>query len=308
MVVDPAVKKIIEMINSLGVPDFEKMDVKDIRKMMDENPLPKKIEEVLSVRDMSFVHHGFTIPVRLYVPRNVGKGLILYLHGGGFVFGNIDSYDPVCRKIANASGCKVISVEYRLAPEHKFPAAVEDAYESYLWARKNANVLEIDPEKIVVAGDSAGGNLAAATCLIVKDKGIPPPKLQVLFYPTIGPDFFTESLREYGEGYFLTARQINFFGNAYLKTTSDVLNPYFSPILYGNHSGLPEAIIITAEHDPLRDQGEMYLSTLYSSGVQATGIRAKGMIHGFVSLFGMVTAAENILTMVLNLVGQKIES
>ena len=308
MVVDPAVKKIIEMINSMGMPDFEKMDIKDIRKMMDENPLPKKIEEVLSVTDMSFNHHGFEIPLRIYVPKNAGKGLVLYLHGGGFVFGNINSYDPVCRKIANSSGCRVISVEYRLAPEHKFPAAVEDAYESYLWVLKNAESLEIDPEKIAIAGDSAGGNLAAAACLMIKDKNVSLPKLQVLFYPTLGPDFFTESLREYGEGYFLTSRQMNFFGNAYLKTQIDALNPYFSPILHQNHTNLPEAMVVTAEYDPLRDQGEMYLSTLYNSGVQATGIRAKGMIHGFVSFFGMVPAAENILTMVWNLAGNKLNS
>jgi acetyl esterase len=308
MVVDPAVKKIIEMINSMGMPDFEKMDIKDIRKMMDENPLPKKIEEVHSVKDMSFNHHGFEIPLRLYVPENAGKGLIIYLHGGGFVFGNIESYDPLCRKIANSSKCRVLSVEYRLAPEHKFPAAVEDAYESYLWARKNAESMEIDPEKIAIAGDSAGGNLTAASCLMIKDKNIPPPKLQVLFYPALGPDFFTESLREYGEGYFLTSSQMDFFGKAYLKTQSDSLNPYFSPILHQNHNGLPEAIIITAEHDPLRDQGEMYLSTLYNSGVQATGIRAKGMIHGFESFFSVVPAAEDIVAMVWNLAGNKINA
>ena len=308
MVVDPDVKKLLEMMNSLGIPDFEKMDVKDIRKMMDENPLPKKIEEVSSVKDMSFNHHGFEIPMRLHVPKNAGRGLILYLHGGGFVFGNITSYDPVCRKIANSSGCRVLSVEYRLAPEHKFPAAVEDAYEAYLWVRKNADLLEIDPEKIAIAGDSAGGNLTAAACLMVKDKNVPPPKLQVMFYPTLGPDFFTESLREYGDGFFLTSKQIGFFGNAYLKTQSDVLNPYFSPVLHQNHTGLPEAIIVTAEYDPLRDQGEMYLSTLYNSGVQATGIRAKGMIHGFVSFFSMVPAAENLVTMVWNLVRNKIDA
>jgi len=308
MVVDPAVKKIIEMINSMGMPDFEKMDIKDIRKMMDENPLPKKIEEVLSVKDMSFNHHGFEIPLRLYVPENAGKGLIIYLHGGGFVFGNIESYDPLCRKIANSSKCRVLSVEYRLAPEHKFPAAAEDAYESYLWVRKNAESLEIDSEKIAIAGDSAGGNLTVAACLMIKDKNISPPKLQVLFYPVLGPDFFTESLREYGEGYFLTSRQMDFFGKAYLKTQSDALNPYFSPIIHQNHRGLPEAIIITAEHDPLRDQGEMYLSTLYNSGVQAICIRAKGMIHGFESFFSVVPAAEDIVAMVWNLAGNKVNA
>jgi len=307
MALDPYAAKLLEMIKTMGMPDFEEMDIKDIRKMMDESPIPKKIEEVLSIKDMSFVHHGITIPMRLYVPKNAGKGLIIYLHGGGFVFGSIDSHDPVCRKAANASGCKVVSVEYRLAPEHKFPAAVEDAYESYLWARNSAKSIDIDPEKIAIAGDSAGGNLAAAVCLMAKDNGTPMPRLQVLFYPALGPDFFTESLREYGNGYFLTAKQMSFFGNAYLKTQGDSINPYFSPILYGNHSGLPEAIIVTAEHDPLRDQGEMYLSTLYGSDVQATGIRARGMIHGFLNFFGIVPAAENILAMVFSLCGQKIQ-
>ncbi|WP_393971556.1 alpha/beta hydrolase [Oxyplasma meridianum] len=308
MVVDPDIKKIIEMMNSLGEFDYEKMDIKEIRKMMDENPLPTKIEDVLAVKDMSFIHDGFEIPLRFYIPKNAGKGLIIYLHGGGFVFGNIKSFDPLCRKIANSSGCKVLSVEYRLAPEHKFPAAVEDAYQSYLWVRKNAGLLEIDPQNIAIAGDSAGGNLTASVCLMIRDNNVPPPKLQVLFYPVLGPDFFTESLREYGEGYFLTSKQMEFFGNAYMNTVNDSLNPYFSPILQKNHKELPETIIVTAEHDPLRDQGEMYLSTLYNSGVKATGIRARGMIHGFASFFSMIPAAENIVTMVWNLAGNKINS
>lgn len=307
MTIDPSVMKILELIKATGMPDFEKMDIKDVRKMMDELFTQKNVEEVLSVKDLSFVHHGIAIPMRLYVPKNAGKGLIIYLHGGAWVLGNIKSYDSVCRKAANASGTKVLCVEYRLAPEYKFPAAVEDAYESYLWARNNASSLEIDPEKIAIAGDSAGGNLATAVCLMAKDRNIPMPKLQVLFYPALGPDFFTESLREYGEGYFLEMKQMGFILNAYLRTWQDILNPYFSPILYRDHSGLPEAIIVTAEYDPLRDQGEMYLSTLYRAGVQATGIRARGMIHGFLNFYTIVPAAENITVMAFSLCGQKIK-
>ncbi len=305
MVVDPEVKKILDMIASMKVSELSSMDVKDIRKMMEESPLPKRVEEVKTVKDMTFEHHGNTIPLRLYTPEKSSNGMILYFHGGGFVFGNINSYDSICRKIANESGNQVVSVEYRLAPENKFPSPVEDGFEAYLWVRKNASALGVDPKKIVLAGDSAGGNIAASVSLMIRDKNLPIPMMQILFYPTLGPDFFSESAREYGKGYFLTESDLKFFGNAYLRSENDLLNPYFAPILHRDHSGLPEAIIVTAEHDPLRDQGEMYLSTLYDSGVKATGIRARGMVHGFMGFFAVVPASENIITMVFNIVRKK---
>lgn len=305
MRVDPEVRNILDIISKMPAPKFSSMDIKDIRKMMAQSPFPEKIEEVAEIKDMSFVDHDNTIPLRLYVPEDSGNGLILFFHGGGFVFGDIQSYDSICRKIANDSGNRVISVEYRLAPENKFPSPLKDGFQVYSWVRSNAEKINIDKSKIVLAGDSAGGNITAGLSLMIKDRGLPLPMMQILFYPMLGMDLFSESMREFGSNYFLTAEDIKFFGDAYLNSENDVLNPYFSPVLHQNQKGLPETIIVTAEYDPLRDQGETYLNTLREAGVKATGIRARGMIHGFMSLFAMVPAAENLITMVFSLVGKK---
>ncbi|KAA8922423.1 alpha/beta hydrolase [Thermoplasma sp.] len=303
MAIDPAFKKLLEM---LSAANLENLDVYGLRRAMNEYKIPEAPEKVYEVRDYALEYRGVRIRMRLYVPDKETRSMIVYYHGGGFVFGDIDLYDNLCRKIANRSHSKVISVEYRLAPESKFPAAVDDAYEAYRWIRENARDLGIDESKIAIGGDSAGGNLTAAVTLKIKDTGYVQPRLQVLFYPALGPDFFSESLREYGEGYFLTRKQMDMFGQLYFSSPADALNPYFAPILYNDLSGLPEAIIVTAELDPLRDQGEMYLKRLYDAGVIATGIRAKGMIHGFLSFAVVVPAAENVLSMVWSLVGLKI--
>lgn len=305
MVVDPGAKKLLEL---LKLPDFSEMSIEDLRNMMNQNPLIQKNEPIKSVRDLSFEHHGIKISCRLYEPDSNFDGLIIYLHGGGFVFGNIEGFDNICRKAANISGCKVLSVDYRLAPEHKFPAALDDAYESYIWSRNNFKLLGIDPNNIAIAGDSAGGNLTTAVCLRARDNKVTVPKLQVMFYPVLGPDFFSEAVREYGDGYFLTKRQMNWFNKMYLSSEQDLLNIYMSPILAENLKNLPEAIIITSEHDPLRDQGEMYVSRLYDAGVPVTAIRAKGMIHGFINFAAVIPAAGSIASMIWFLTGQKLRN
>jgi acetyl esterase len=304
MVIDPNFKRILDLFSSLNL---DNLDVYELRKIMKQYRLPEIPEDVKEIKDYYLEHQNVSIRMRLYSPAVETDSLIVYYHGGGFIFGDIELYDNLCRKIANRSGSKVLSVEYRLAPENKFPAAVEDCYESYKWARDNAENISINPQKIAIGGDSAGGNLTASVTLKIKDSKYIQPKLQVLFYPVLGADFFSESLREYGEGYFLTKKQMDNFGNLYFKHPTDALNPYFAPILYGDLSNLPEAIIITAEFDPLRDQGEMYLKRLYDDNVPVTGIRAKGMIHGFLSFSGVVPAAENILSMVWALTGLKLK-
>ncbi|MEM3238289.1 MAG: alpha/beta hydrolase [Thermoplasmata archaeon] len=305
MVVDPGAKKLLEL---LKFPDFSEMSIEDLRTLMNQNPFIQKNEPIKAMRNLSFEHHGIKVACRLYEPDSKFDGLIVYLHGGGFVFGNIESFEDICRKAANVSGCKVLAVEYRLAPEHKFPAAIDDAYESYIWARNNCKLLGIDPDKIAIAGDSAGGNLTAATCLRARDSNVPVPKLQVMFYPVLGPDLFSEAMREYGDGYFLTKKQMYWFNKMYLSSEQDLFNVYMSPILAENLKNLPEAIIITAEHDPLRDQGEMYIARLYDVGVPVTGIRAKGMIHGFINFAAVIPAAGSIASMIWFLIGQKLRA
>ncbi|MDS0256854.1 alpha/beta hydrolase [Thermoplasmatales archaeon AK] len=296
-------KGFLEAMKSMSVPDFQDIEPEQLRKMMEEARYPKEVEDVKETVDMTVHHHGVDIPVRLYVPERPGHGLIIYLHGGGFVFGSIRTVDALCRKIANLSGQKVISVEYRLAPEHKFPAAVDDAYESVLWAFENSRKLGVDSASICVAGDSAGGNLAVVSALRLKDNSQRLPKLVVMFYPTVGPDSVSESHREYGEDFFLRAKDMQFFGRAYLNSPEDALNPYFAPILHPNLSGLPETIIVTAENDPLRDQAETFAWKLDSMNVPVTCVRANGMIHGFENFFSLSRAAGNVVTMIWKLVG-----
>lgn len=306
MPLDPDVAKILKMMENLQMPDIEQTDIKELRRMIEQSPLPKKSESVKEVRDMDFDHHGISIPMRLYVPENAGTGLILYFHGGGFVYGSRDTHDDICRMAANRSRSRVLSVEYRLAPENKFPAALDDALESFLWVQENAKRLGIDPSNVAVAGDSAGGNIAAALCLRAKDEGLPLPRMQVLIYPSCGRSGSTASMSEYSENFFLTESQMTYFGRAYLNNTADLINPYFSIILHPDLSGLPEAIVVTAEYDPLRDEGEAYLARLWKAGVRSTGIRAKGMIHGFANFFPVIPASEDILIMIWTLVGTKL--
>jgi acetyl esterase len=303
MPLDPDITKLLKMMESAQMPDITKIDINEFRKMVEQSPLPKRREGVKEVRDMEFDHHGIVIPLRLYIPENAGTGMIVYFHGGGFVYGSRDSHDDICRVAANRSRSMILSVDYRLAPENKFPAALDDALESFLWVHRNAKKFGIDPDNIAVAGDSAGGNLSAALCLKAKDKKLKLPRLQVLIYPSCGRSGSTRSMAEYSENFFLTESQMAYFGKAYIRKPSDVMNPYFSIITHPDLSGLPEAIVVTAEYDPLRDEGETYLARLEKAGVMATGIRAKGMIHGFASFFPVVPAAENILTMIWSLAG-----
>ena len=307
MALDPDIAKVLQMISDLRVPNLRDLEVKDIRNLVDNNMLMKENIEIGRVADMSLGDEN--IQARLYEPKDATGSLILYFHGGGFVFGSLESYDAVCRRAAMESRSKVLSVAYRLAPEHKFPTAVEDAFTSYVWARKNAMDLDIDPGRIAVAGDSAGGNISAVVSLMIKDRGLEKPRLQVLFYPSLGADFFSQSMREFSDVFFLTSSYMReWFGERYFRNKNDYLNPYFCPLMHPDLSGLPEAIIITAENDPFRDQVETYVAKLGSANVPVTGIRAMGMIHAFLNYTYLVPAAADIANMVWSLAGKKLGS
>ncbi len=303
MPVDPELQNVLNIMQAAKIPDLTDSSLPEIRKIMENPGFPRRTEKVKTVSDLKLEFSDRTVKARLYVPQDCGEGIIIYFHGGGFVFGSIEASDDLCRMAANRSRARVLSVDYRLAPENKFPAALDDAYESLVWVQKHADDLGIDEERIAVAGDSAGGNISAALCLKARDLQAKLPALQVLLYPSLGGRDSTLSSHEYSEGYFLTRRMMEYFGRAYLRSPSDLENPYFSIISHGDHSGLPEAVIVTAEYDPLRDEGEVYLAKLRRSGVRATGIRANGMIHGFASFIPVSRSAENITSMVWSLAG-----
>jgi acetyl esterase len=231
------------------------------------------------------------IPLRIYTPVAAGGAAlpaILYFHGGGFVVGDLDCYDGLCRALANESGCRVISVDYRLAPEHPFPAAVEDCFAAAKWVEENAPDLGVDPNRLAVAGDSAGGNLAAVICLLAKEnKATPSIAFQLLIYPTtrFGAG---HSTRPFGSGYFLDNRSIDWFRNHYLPKHADRLDPRLSPLEAKDMSGLAPAYIVTAGFDPLRDEAIAYAEKLKQAGVKVSQVDYPTMIHGFFSMQGLV--------------------
>lgn len=306
MPLDPALQKILELIESMNLPSFKEMGIAEVRKLMEENPILQTQEEIFKSSDFKIEREDHEIACRIYEPENSNESLIIYYHGGGFVFGSLDSNEGFCRRLANSSGCRVLSVDYRLAPENPFPAGVNDAFDAFNWAYEHASDLGIQSSRIAVCGDSAGGNLAAVTCLMLRDRKMSMPRLQVLLYPALAADLSSHSMNEFGDGYFLTREQMEWFHDCYTSKKEDNLNPYLWPIIHENHSDLPEAIIVTAEYDPLRDQGESYVSVLRSAGVEALGIRVNGMMHGFASFSSVAPAAKTALTMIGQIIGNKL--
>jgi len=209
--------------------------------------------------------------------------VLVFFHGGGWVIGNLDTHDMVCRALANAAGCLVVSVDYRLAPEARFPAAAEDCYAATAWVAEHARSLGGDGSRIAVGGDSAGGNLSASVALMARDRGGPPIAFQLLIYPVAAADFETASYRACAEGYGLSRADMIWFWDHYVPDTRDRANPYVAPLGADDLSGLPSALVITAEYDPLRDEGEALAAKLSAAGVPTTLARYDGQIHGFVS-------------------------
>ncbi len=228
-----------------------------------------------------------TIPARLYVPPAAGEGplpLLLYFHGGGWVIGDLETHDSPCRFIAAHSGAQVLAVDYRLAPEHPFPAAAEDAFAAYAWASANAARLGAEPARIAVGGDSAGGNLAAVACLMARDAGATLPAMQMLIYPVTDTGRELPSRRTFREGFLLTSRDMAYYEDRYLPPGTDRGDPRVSVLQAGELSGLPPAYVATAGFDPLRDEGDAYAQRLREAGVPVALHRHPGLVHTFVNL------------------------
>jgi acetyl esterase len=254
------------------------------------------LQEVARVEDRTIPGPAQPIPIRIYRPvAGTNLPALVYYHGGGWVIGTLDSVDRTCRALANASGCVLISVDYRLAPEHKFPAAVEDADAVLRYAAENAGEFDIDPNRIAVGGDSAGANLATVVCLIARDRGGPKIAFQLLVYPVTDYDDDRTSLHEFAQGYFLTRPMMDYFWGHYLARPEDGRNPHASPIKAESLAGLPPAMVITAECDPIRDQGEAYAQRLRESGVPVSVKRYEGAIHVFFNLAGVIDSGKQAI-------------
>ncbi|GIH06775.1 acetylhydrolase [Rhizocola hellebori] len=243
------------------------------------------VEQVASVADSTIDGPAGLLPVRLYRPiLDKPLPVLVYFFGGGWTLGNLDTSDAVCRTLANASGCAVLAVGYRLAPEHKFPAAVHDCYAATVWASSN-----LDAPLIAVGGDSAGGNLAAAVTLLARDEGLP-LAAQLLVYPNTDYLSDTRSLHDGDDPYLFNKTSVAWYWNNYLAADDDGRNPLASPLRAPSVKGLPPALIITAEYDPLRDQAEQYADRLSEEGVPVKLSRYEGMVHGFFCMAGDLAA------------------
>ena len=287
MALYPIAKMILEQMEAAGAPQMSTLTPEEARVSTDVSSLAGIPEAVASVEERHIPGPAGDIPIRIYTPQGQGPfPALIYYHGGGWVIGNLDVVDVPCRQLANRTGCVVISVDYRLAPEHPFPAPAEDAYAAVEWVAANGEEIDVDSSKIAVSGDSAGGNLAAVVCLMAKDKGGPKISYQILFYPVTEHSYETKSYQENADGYFLTKDSMVWFWNHYLQQEEDGKNPYASPLLAEDVSGLPPALVVTAEYDPLRDEGEAYAKKLLDAGVGVTLKRYEGLIHGFIWMSG----------------------
>lgn len=286
MPLDPQARAVLDQMAALGLPPLGTLSPEETRRNMElrQAALPPG-EPVASVEDRTIPGPANAIPIRIYRPASDAPlPVLVYFHGGGWVIGSINTHDSICRTLANAAACIVVSVDYRLAPEHKFPAAVEDAYAATVWCATHAATFGGDPRRVAVGGDSAGGNLAAVVALLARDQGAPSLVYQILIYPVTDYRFDTPSYRENAEGYLLTRDGMRWFWGHYLSDAAQGAHPHASPLRAQNLAGLPPALVITAEFDPLRDEGEAYAARLQEAGVPVVCSRYDGMIHGF---FGM---------------------
>jgi acetyl esterase len=256
-----------------------------VDKMSEDSEAPPP--EVAATLDGAIDAPGGQVRFRRYRPIGVeGASLptLIYYHGGGWVIGNIETHDSTCRRLANKSRCQVVSVDYRLAPEHPFPTPTDDALLAFRHIRDNAALFDADAARIAVGGDSAGGNIAAVLCQACKQAGEPMPAFQMLIYPATDARRQTESHRLFSDGYFLTLELIEWFWKAYAPAGADLTDLRLSPLLAADVSGLPPACVLTAGFDPLRDEGRAYANRLIDAGVKTTYVNYPGTIHGFFSL------------------------
>ena len=295
MPLHPQAKMILDGMNAMGLSLFTPgMTADDMRRQTDERRVPAVGDpEMAKTEDRTVPGpDGNQIPVRIYWP-SAAPGphpVVVFFHGGGWVICNIETHDSLCKQLAAQSGCVFVSVDYRLAPEYKFPAAPEDCYAVTKWVAENAPALGVDASRLAVAGDSAGGNLAAAVPQMARDRGGPAIAFQLLIYPVTDFDASRPSMRDNAEGYMLTTDAMAWFYDQYLPE-SDRTNPYAAPIK-GDLSNLPPAMVITAEYDPLRDEGNDYAAKLIAAGVKTEHQCVPGMIHGFFSMHAALDDAK----------------
>ena len=303
MPLDVHAAKVLEMIRLSGRPPYETLAPAEARQFSRNARavLAPEPPEMGAVRDIK-IGEGGAIPARLYRPLgsapNAALPALIYFHGGGWVIGDLDTHDVVCRQIANGSGGAVVSVDYRLAPEHKFPAAVEDAIAATAWIAAHGATLGIDTARLAVGGDSAGGNLAAVVALDARDRDGPKLIQQTLIYPATESTMSHPSHERFAEGLLLTRPTMKWFLGHYLRSAEDLADWRVSPLRATSLADLPPALVLTAGYDPLCDEGEDYAARLAAAGVPVTRVRVEGMIHGFLTMGKLIPAANEAVAMI----------
>lgn len=287
MAINKAMRALLKVMSYGGVDVEASRHIANLKAL---NPMKLFYRKI----DFKIYNEDYEVPIRVFLPDEevIGKEkhlhTLLFLHGGGWITESVDNYNRVCASMARATGCAVVAVEYRLAPEYRFPVGLEDCYAVAKALYTNRFILNVDPEEITLVGDSAGGNLAAALSLMAKERGEFLPKRQILIYPAVNNDY-TEtspfpSVHDNGEDFLLTALKIQQYQQLYKCKDEDLMNPYFAPLLAKDLSGQPETLIITAEYDPLRDEGEAYGKRLKAAGNTVEIHRIKGALHGYFAL------------------------
>jgi len=293
MTLHPQAQMILDMVNAAPAIAPEDLTPTDLRESYAGLAMPSVVEGV-TTEDRTIPGPGGDLAIRIYRPEGAGvTPVIVFFHGGGWVIGDLDTHDGGCRSLTAASGCTLVAVDYRLAPEAVFPAPVEDCFAATLWVQEHAAELGVDGTRLAVAGDSAGGNLAAVVTQIARDLGEPAIAFQLLVYPVTDYEFTSDSMVDNADGYLLTTDMMRWFFGHYLAGDVDaVSDPRVSPLRADDLSDLPPAHILTAQYDPLRDQGNAYAAALEAAGVPVEHIEYEGMFHGFFNLGSVLDTAQ----------------
>ena len=297
MLIDPDAQRVLDLIKLAGRPPFETLTPTEARGFYSASRtiLQPDPAEVALVRDLAAPGPGGPIPLRLYRGAGTDADAVLpalvYFHGGGWVIGDLDSHDGVCRSLANAAQCCVVSVDYRLAPEHPFPAAVIDSAAATRWIIEQAGMLGIDANRVAVGGDSAGGNLAAVVAIMARDRYLPPVDFQVLIYPATDMGMGTASVARVTQGFPLTATTMRWFIDHYLSGPHDVTDWRASPLRAASLAGTAPAFVSTCTQDPLADEGAAYAARLAQDGVSVSHMHVADQMHGYVTMGRLVRAS-----------------